>query len=184
MSSIVQLIADIWDEAQTLNRPLTIRKFKTEMEKMAKDHFVVTRSPSVRGVPHQSLLRLREDITQVFGLSEKEFCSPSREIKYVFPRHIFHYLARKHQISSFKHIAKLSGHKDHTTVIHSVNRVKNLLETRDAYFIKYWHEYLTKGDPEFTGICSVQVEALTYTPKKPTFYQNSTPFGIAWRTDV
>lgn len=82
--------------------------------------------------------RVRHDIQAVAVVSAAEFSVPlddvvgsSRARKYVIPRHVAMYLARKegHRLEA---IGKYFG-RDHSSVIHAVQNVVNLMDTEDDF---------------------------------------------------
>ena len=59
-----------------------------------------------------------------FQLSVADICSPKRDKHIVFPRQIAMYLLRSELHMSFPQIARELGRKDHTTAIHSVEKIE------------------------------------------------------------
>ncbi|HQW36986.1 MAG TPA: chromosomal replication initiator protein DnaA [Thermoflexales bacterium] len=72
-----------------------------------------------------------ETVAKYFNVSVSEIVSPSRSKELVQPRQIAMYLVRQETDSSLPEIGALLGGRDHTTVIHGVDRVKDRLETED-----------------------------------------------------
>lgn len=63
-----------------------------------------------------------------FGLTVKNVQSRSRVKEFVYARHIIFYLIRKNTKMKLKSAGELL-HRDHTTVIHSVETLKDLMYT-------------------------------------------------------
>jgi len=63
-----------------------------------------------------------------FQLSVDEICSPKRSKHIVMPRQIAMYLLRSELHLSFPKIAQELGRKDHTTAIHSVEKIEKALK--------------------------------------------------------
>src|SRR5206468_2033708 len=59
-----------------------------------------------------------------FQIETKEICSPKRDKHIVVPRQIAMYLLRSELHLSFPKIAGELGRKDHTTAIHSVEKIE------------------------------------------------------------
>lgn len=65
----------------------------------------------------------------LFGISKKELKSPSRLRYYVNARSLFSYASRSlFPETPLKTIGQFLGGRDHTTVIHGINRLKDLCE--------------------------------------------------------
>jgi len=62
-----------------------------------------------------------------FQISIEEILSPKRDKDIVFPRQIAMYLLRSELHLSFPKIAQELGRKDHTTAIHSVEKIEKEL---------------------------------------------------------
>lgn len=73
-----------------------------------------------------------EDITRVvcdhYNVSPLDIESERRTMAIVWPRQVWAYLARVMTPSSFPHIGRFLGGRDHTTVLHAYNKIKNLTE--------------------------------------------------------
>lgn len=68
-----------------------------------------------------------ERTAKYFGLSAEEVCSPKRDKHIAEPRQIAMYLMRMELNLSFPQIAKQCGRSDHTTAIHSINKIEKAL---------------------------------------------------------
>ena len=78
-----------------------------------------------------SLIDILKIVCEYFDLSTNFVTGRSRKIAYVEARHIGMYLSRKHTRQGLKAIGLLYGGRDHTTVIHAVHHVENILFTND-----------------------------------------------------
>jgi chromosomal replication initiator protein len=65
-----------------------------------------------------------ERTARYFQLSSEEICSPKRDKYIIVPRQIAMYLLRSELHLSFPRIAQELGRKDHTTAIHSVEKIE------------------------------------------------------------
>jgi chromosomal replication initiator protein len=72
-----------------------------------------------------------ETISKFYNLSVQELVSASRNKELVQPRQVAMYLIRQETDASLPEIGGLLGGRDHTTVIHGIDRVKERLEAED-----------------------------------------------------
>ncbi len=63
-----------------------------------------------------------------FQIDIKDICSPKRDKHIVVPRQIAMYLLRSELHMSFPRIATELGRKDHTTAIHSVEKIEKSIK--------------------------------------------------------
>lgn len=61
----------------------------------------------------------------------EEAKSPCRKRELVVTRQIYCYLAKRHTKHSLKTIGENMGNRDHTTVMHSIQTITDLMETDD-----------------------------------------------------
>jgi chromosomal replication initiator protein len=69
-----------------------------------------------------------------YGLSPEELTGPSRKQPLTRSRQIAMYLSREHTDLSLPKIGAAFGGRDHTTVIHAVEKVKSLIQTDKQVF--------------------------------------------------
>jgi hypothetical protein len=82
----------------------------------------MTRSePSIRLIAECSATR--------YGVSYTDLISSRRHPKYVLARQMTCFLARRHTTHSLPAIGRRLGGRDHTTVLHSINRLQSLIDT-------------------------------------------------------
>lgn len=72
--------------------------------------------------------KIIETVCEHFSLTEKQVQGRDRFKEYVYARHIIFYLLRKNTKMTLKSAGELL-HRDHTTVIHSVETLNNLMYT-------------------------------------------------------
>ena len=80
---------------------------------------------------HISPSQVVETVAKFYNISVQEIVSSSRSKELVQPRQVAMYLVRQESDASLPEIGALLGDRDHTTVIHGVNRVKERLESED-----------------------------------------------------
>ncbi len=82
-----------------------------------------------RSRPHYLTARQVVDKTaRYFQLSTEEMCSPRRDKHIVLPRQIAMYLLRSELHLSFPKISQELGRKDHTTAIHSIEKIEKSIK--------------------------------------------------------
>ncbi|MGQ9813544.1 MAG: chromosomal replication initiator protein DnaA [Candidatus Roseilinea sp.] len=80
---------------------------------------------------HISPSQVIETVARYYNISVQEIVSSSRSKELVQPRQVAMYLVRQETDASLPEIGALLGGRDHTTVMHGVERVKERLETED-----------------------------------------------------
>ena len=113
-------------------------------------------NPDKETVSDLVLKRIYNDLISLFGYEAKQIKSTTREGEVVACRQLFCYIARVEHSIRFEKIAKFIGGKDHTSIIHHVNKAKDFIETGDEYFGKYYRAYKERKP-------SVETEGLTKT---------------------
>lgn len=68
-------------------------------------------------------------VAEHFNISKEDITSKKRNSEYVIPRQIIMYLCRQMTEATFQMIAAYLGKKDHTTVIHGVEKIEEKLRT-------------------------------------------------------
>lgn len=79
-----------------------------------------------------SLKKIASSVAEFYNISETDLVKQSRRKEYVNPRQIAMYLARKEMKSSFPAIGEFFGGRDHTTVMHGVEKVERLVGNTPA----------------------------------------------------
>lgn len=72
-----------------------------------------------------------EVVAEHFGITPEDIMSKRRNTEYVLPRQICMYLCRKYTDDSLQSIGKAVGKKDHTTVIHGIEKITDDIEKND-----------------------------------------------------
>ena len=68
-------------------------------------------------------------VSEHFNVSRDDITSKKRSQEYVLPRQIIMYLSRTMTNSSLQSVAALLGKKDHTTIIHGVDKIEEMIKT-------------------------------------------------------
>jgi chromosomal replication initiator protein len=71
---------------------------------------------------------IQRRVGEVFGIKPHDLRAKTRTKAVAFPRQVAMYLARQLTSDSFADIGKSFGGKDHTTVLHAVNKIEALLQ--------------------------------------------------------
>lgn len=70
-------------------------------------------------------------VSEHFGVSPDDITSKKRNSEFVQPRQIVMYLCRELTETSLQSISKILGKKDHTTIIHGVNKITEEISTNE-----------------------------------------------------
>ncbi len=73
-----------------------------------------------RGITSESII---STVSEHFGISVSEICGKKRQNHLVYPRHMAMYVLRDQLGMSYPDIGKAMGGKDHTTVMHAVDKI-------------------------------------------------------------
>ena len=68
-------------------------------------------------------------VSEHFNVSKEDITSKKRNSEYVLPRQIIMYLCRSMTDVSLQNIGKLLSKKDHTTVLHGINKIETKMAT-------------------------------------------------------
>jgi len=77
-------------------------------------------------VSHQEIIR---KICEYYNLNKKQLLGEGRSRKLVLPRQILMYILRKELKLPLEEIGRIVGGRDHTTVMHAVEKISNLIST-------------------------------------------------------
>lgn len=70
-------------------------------------------------------------VAEHYGIRPEDICSKKRNSEFVLPRQIVMYLCRELTETSYVNIGKLLGKKDHTTIIHGVNKITSEIKENE-----------------------------------------------------
>src|SRR5262249_55804814 len=74
-----------------------------------------------------SLALIRREVCRYYALNLAVFCGPRRTKGVAKPRHVFCFLGRELMTCSLTQIAALVGGRDHTTIFHGAQRIRECL---------------------------------------------------------
>jgi chromosomal replication initiator protein DnaA len=93
---------------------------------------------------------IQKAVAKQYDLEVSELLSKKRNKQMVFPRHIAMYLCRKLTDASYPQIGDQFGGRDHTTVIHAIDKMeRQMLEDRELS--SSVEKLVKKIDPNYTG---------------------------------
>lgn len=78
-----------------------------------------------------SMLHIKQTTCEYFGVSVSEVVSARRTKHIINPRHVAVYLCKELTPYSLPAIGRAFGGRDHTTILHSLRRINNLLIRRN-----------------------------------------------------
>jgi chromosomal replication initiation ATPase DnaA len=109
-------------------------------EKNPIPHISVLLYPGLVDVDrHDRSMRLKdivEIVSNVSGQSPENIVSQSRKRERVNARHVYCWLARRHTTNSLCEIGAEIGHRDHSSVLHGVHNIGNLLYIKEKTVTK------------------------------------------------
>lgn len=70
-------------------------------------------------------------VAEHFGVNPEDITSKKRNSEFVEPRQVVMYLCRAMTETSYQNIGKILGKKDHTTIIHGVNKITEEISTNE-----------------------------------------------------
>lgn len=111
-------LAKILAVSSLSTREITLPMVKETLKNIIRDHPVRT----------ITIDKVQKAVASFFNINAVDLKSKRRLQNIVLPRQIAMYLARECCKSSFPEIGIAFGNKDHSTVIHSVNKIKKLIE--------------------------------------------------------
>jgi len=80
-----------------------------------------------------SIRKIAESVAEFYNISMDELLKQSRKKEYVKPRQIAMYLIRKELETSFPSIGDFFGGRDHTTVMHAVEKIEIMTNQTDSF---------------------------------------------------
>ena len=122
-----EVTSSIREVVGALNRVLAFSKINTkspniyECKRILKD-FINSNNKSVNVELIQNL------VASHFNLNIQELLSPRRSRSLARPRQIAMYLAKQHTTNSLPDIGRKFSNRDHTTVIHAVKKIEELIK--------------------------------------------------------
>ena len=79
-----------------------------------------------------SILQKSNTVAEHYDITPEDIIGTKRNSKVVYPRQIAMYLCKNMTGVSLENIGELLGGRDHSTVIHGINKVEAELQTNEA----------------------------------------------------
>jgi len=108
-------------QEQMENKPMTLENAKGILANMLSAKKKVL-----------SLKKISMSVAEFYNISMEDLLKQSRRKEYVKPRQVAMYLARKEMGSSFPAIGEFFGGRDHTTVMHGVEKIENIAAANEV----------------------------------------------------
>ncbi len=122
-----EITSSIREMLGALNRVLAFSKINTkspsiyECKKILKDFICYDNKPT-------NIETIQNIVAAHFNLNIQEMLSPRRSRSLARPRQIAMYLAKQHTTNSLPDIGRKFSNRDHTTVIHAVKKIEELVK--------------------------------------------------------
>ena len=122
-----EITSSIREMVGALNRVLAFSKIKSkspniyECKTILKD-FINSNKKTI------NIESIQNMVANHFNLNIKEMLSPRRSRSLARPRQIAMYLAKQHTVNSLPDIGRKFSNRDHTTVIHAVKKIEELMK--------------------------------------------------------
>lgn len=117
--------------------------------------FILNSHPAT--IPYEDIQRI---VCEVTGVSIEYAACRSRRMEYRTTRQMICFFARTHTAMTYKMIGEKVNRQDHTTVIHSIKRIKDLIESNDNDVGRYAIEINKR-------IAQLKAEKQTIVPSVP-----------------
>ena len=85
--------------------------------------------PKKRGVSAKKII---EVVSDFYNVTPEDLVKQSRKKEYVNPRQVAMYIIRKELETSLPSIGDLFGGRDHTTVIHAIDKIDRLIKEKSG----------------------------------------------------
>ncbi len=128
---------------QSINgRSMLDIKYKVYEEVKIKFYNILSLLQSPAATKEMIKIDFSKDLLNFFNVNYPEWRRKSREKESRIPRQMLQYFLSKRSILSLKTIGELTGGKDHTTVMHSKQLIKNMLDSNNQEYIKIYNEVI------------------------------------------
>lgn len=82
--------------------------------------------PEIKNINNTEIIQIQKTVCEYYNISLENLLSKSRKAIFVLPRQIAMYLTRQILNTSYPKIGSEFSGKDHTTVMHSIQKIENL----------------------------------------------------------
>jgi len=135
-------------------RPLLVKLVeRAEVKQVSPPEIIIEKLPEVDPPPYQiSIRHIQRAVVRKFDIEMADFLSIRRNPKFSLPRHVSFVLCRILTTRSYPEIARRTGGRDHSTIVHGVQKFQWLVdqlraELKQTDFLSAWvaraHELVT-----------------------------------------
>jgi len=103
------------------------------LSSLGADEAVALLGSALRGGPERRITvdEIQKTVAEHFSMKQADLLSERRTRAVARPRQIAMYLCKQHTTRSYPDIGRRFGGRDHTTVLHGVRKIEELLATDD-----------------------------------------------------
>ena len=105
-----------------MNLPYNEESFNMAFEKVLPKEAIAEKKSIT------NISQVKECVCKYFNINEEDVDGLSRKAQIVYARHIIMYILRNHYDLSLKSIGSGIGNRDHTTVLHGIDKITDALE--------------------------------------------------------
>ena len=116
-----------------------IEKELTQLREMVKS--MVENEVTINLFEPQGINEFYERSLLIYGVSKDLILGKSRKTKVMLIRQLLCYFLRDIRGYTFTEVVGITGYTDHSSVIHSSQKVKTYLETHDEKFMLYYNNF-------------------------------------------
>ena len=108
---------------------------KTWVERQKMIPLPVPKEPTfcAQPEPYFQTAHIQRIVAKRYGVAWKIMFSQTRKMQYVLPRQVAMYLTYTMLVRSLPEVGRRFGGRDHTTVLHSVRKIKRMIESEPAF---------------------------------------------------
>lgn len=93
---------------------------------------ILSRYPELAYFERLTIIKIAEVVSKYYGLRTKEVISHRRISKLVHARFVIYFFCRELLSKSYPEIARRCAGRDHSTVIHGIQRLEEMLKTNET----------------------------------------------------
>ena len=122
-----------------LNKIDHIEKELQQLREMVKS--MVENEVTVTLFEPKGINEFYERALTLYGVTKEQILGTSRKTKIILLRQLLCYFLHDIRDYTFDGIVEITGYTDHSSVIHSSQKIKTYLQTEDAKFMLYWNNF-------------------------------------------
>lgn len=138
------------NQTTSMSRVKEVRTIDTILTRAEQEILILTGlkmrvliAPEICNEDNKDVEGLFRVVCSSLGLLTTEVAEKRRNVEMVNARHLFYHFAKIYFPSvTLKHMAYVAGGQDHTTVLHGLSKVSDLLETEERIFMTRYNTVL------------------------------------------